>query len=1146
MVFGRSLLCLRNSLVGVLVLFSFATGSALAAPLAYRLGLIEAPPAGACAAALDSMPADELVIDPENPAYAAWLRIADRVTLVLRADEQTRFRVLAAEVEGELATGRALIENQTLTVDLRTAQGPCPAGLYRWTLAEPISGDDALARRDRLAMLFALRRGVEQSGEPLPQNYPDLPDLLATTVAQTQDLLGPQHPETLLARAYRAESFTKAQKAAEGLAELEKVLAEQARVLPAQDCDVLRSRLFRLGMLARLTRSAEAKAEAEALQAAAERFLEARHPLRWQVLGAQVRRAMEVSDYQRATELGEKVQTQLSELLGADHLFTMAIRRNLADIQRVQFHEPEAIAILEPLLRVQTERFGEEHPQTLSTADSLSRAYYQVGRWQEGLPLAERNRAIAAREFPPTDLWRRSATNYLGWLYRELGRYADAEALLQETLASGIKDFGESHPTVIDTRSQYALALMAMKRYAAAHAQAERAYQLARDAEGEAAHRTLWMKSVRVQTLGKLDRCEEVIDEAREANLGLRRLHGADTMFTNPNDTAGARCASRLGRHDEAIPSLKALYAKLLRLGPNLKLGHMVVLGELGDAHRRAGALAEAAQYYSDLVKIGEEARETVGPISEYRQGFLDRWAIYYRRLADTQIRLGQTEAAFDAIERVKARGLLEALTAQTADGAGLLSPEENARLREFRVELARQEKLAAQTPADHPKHAEVSHAKAQAALRLRAYRDELGRLHPKYALLTRIHPRAVGDAARLIPADTAFVSFAVVDDEVLVFAYTHDRGLETRRIVVPGGVAPLMSAYRSFFAPPGGQVKPLVWKLPNGEFRLSYIKPRQDAKEIGSPEVLGRYLGGLLLGPVEAALRAKRKWVVSPDRALALLPFETLTFGKRPVQAQHQVSYIQSLSVLGQLRDQSTRTRAPESLLAMGDPDYALTSSGAEKAAGTRAERGSEVSLPDAKPPRLWPRLPGTALEVARSAQPFPADRRRIYLRDSASEAQLQALENEGDLARYRYVLFATHALLNTASPQLSSVVLAQNVASAQTDGYVTAVEWLNYHLASDLVVLSGCETALGQDVFGEGITGLPYAMMVAGSRSALLTLWRIDDRFAARFVPRVVAGVKSGLSPAAAVHAAKRSMRSDPEFAAPRYWAAFVLYGS
>ncbi|MBI3148480.1 MAG: CHAT domain-containing protein [Betaproteobacteria bacterium] len=1120
--------------------------SAFAAPLAYHLSITETPAPGACAVALGNTVGDDLVLDSDHDAYTGWLRAGDRVTLVLRALAKGRFQVFAADVEGEIAAGDASIENEILSLDVSAAQGPCPAGRYRWTLGEPAVGAAAEARRARLASLFALRRGVEQSAEALPQSYLELPDLLATSVTQTQDLLGARHPETLLARAYRAESLVRTQKAAAALEELEKVLLLQAEVLPAKDPDFLRSRLFRLGMLAKLSRGADAKAEAEVLFADAEQSLSERHPLRWYILAAQARRAMEVSDYQRAVECAEKAAANLARFLGPDHLTTMAIRRNLADIQRVQFRELEAIARLEPLLRVQTERFGADHPQTLSTSDSLARAYYQVGRWQEALPLAERVRAIAVREFPPTDLWRRSAINHLGWLYRELGRYADAEALLRETLTSGIKDFGESHPSVIDARSQYALALMATKRYAAAHAQAERAYQLARDAEGENAHRTLWMKSVRVQTLGKLDRCEEVIADAREANIGLRRLHGVDTMFTNPNDTAGARCASRLGRHDEAIPSLKALYAKLLRLGPNLKLGHLVVLGELGDAHRRAGALAEASQYYTQLVQVGEEARETVGPISEYRQGFLDRWAIYYRRLADTQLRLGQAEQAFEAVERVKGRGLLEALSAQSADGAGVLSAEENARLRELRAELARQEKLAAQTSADNPKHAEVSHAKAQAALRLRAYRDELGRLHPKYELLTRIRPRGVSDAAQLIPADTAFLSFAVVDDEVLVFAYTRERGLESNRVLVPGGVTELVRAYRSFFSPQSGEVKPLVWGLPNGQYRLSYVRPHQDAREVRSPDALGRHLGSLLLGPVAPALRAKTKWIVSPDRALALLPFETLLFGAAPVQAKHELRYIQSLSVLAQLRNQAARPRAPESLLAMGDPNYGVSLASTNAAPSVRTLRGADDSAGDNKPQRHWPQLPGTAVEVERSAQAFPAERRLVYLRDAASEERLQALDSQGDLARYRYVLFATHALLNTESPQLSSVVLAQNAVSPQADGYVTAVEWLNYRLASDLVVLSGCETALGQDVFGEGVTGLPYAMMVAGARNALLTLWRIDDRVAARFVPRVVAGVKSGLSPASAVHAAKRAMLRDPNFSSPRHWAAFVLYGS
>jgi CHAT domain-containing protein len=68
----------------------------------------------------------------------------------------------------------------------------------------------------------------------------------------------------------------------------------------------------------------------------------------------------------------------------------------------------------------------------------------------------------------------------------------------------------------------------------------------------------------------------------------------------------------------------------------------------------------------------------------------------------------------------------------------------------------------------------------------------------------------------------------------------------------------------------------------------------------------------------------------------------------------------------------------------------------------------------------------------------------------------------------------------------------------------------------------------------------------MVAGTRNALLSLWRLDDRFASRFVPAVFAGLRAGLTPAAAVSTAKRAMLRDRQYASPRYWAAFVLYGS
>jgi CHAT domain-containing protein len=73
----------------------------------------------------------------------------------------------------------------------------------------------------------------------------------------------------------------------------------------------------------------------------------------------------------------------------------------------------------------------------------------------------------------------------------------------------------------------------------------------------------------------------------------------------------------------------------------------------------------------------------------------------------------------------------------------------------------------------------------------------------------------------------------------------------------------------------------------------------------------------------------------------------------------------------------------------------------------------------------------------------------------------------------------------------------------------------------------------------------GLPYALFVAGNRSAILTLWKVVDETSARFVSRLFARIAAGTTPAAALARTKQEFLRDPALSHPLHWAGFVLYG-
>jgi CHAT domain-containing protein len=150
-------------------------------------------------------------------------------------------------------------------------------------------------------------------------------------------------------------------------------------------------------------------------------------------------------------------------------------------------------------------------------------------------------------------------------------------------------------------------------------------------------------------------------------------------------------------------------------------------------------------------------------------------------------------------------------------------------------------------------------------------------------------------------------------------------------------------------------------------------------------------------------------------------------------------------------------------------------------------------------------------------------------------------------DLGRYRIVHFATHALANSEHPELSGIVLSLVGRHGEPlDGFLRLHDIYNLKLGADLVVLSGCQTALGQDIRGEGLVGLTRGFMYAGAPAVVASLWNVSDQGTSELMTRFYrAMLQDGLTPAAALRRAQIDMRKDPTWSAPFYWAAFTLQG-
>jgi tetratricopeptide (TPR) repeat protein len=236
--------------------------------------------------------------------------------------------------------------------------------------------------------------------------------------------------------------------------------------------------------------------------------------------------------------------------------------------------------------------------------------------------------------------------------------------------------------------------------------------------------------------------------------------------------------------------------------------------------------------------------------------------------------------------------------------------------------------------------------------------------------------------------------------------------------------------------------------------------------------------------------------------------------------------------------------------------------------------------------------RLPGTRNEVEALDRLFNSDDRptKILLGTDASEPEMDRLAASGELARFGFIHLATHGVINEGVALRSAVILTQTGLPDPLeqvlhqkpvfDGRLSVREiQRGWDLKAELVTLSACETALGREAGGEGFVGFTQALLMSGTRSVCLSLWKVDDKATALLMRRFYAnllGRRRGLSQpmpkAAALAEAKAWLRGltqdqvDQEwqplsrgeiitttevpvgvhpFEHPHFWAAFILVG-
>lgn len=624
--------------------------------------------------------------------------------------------------------------------------------------------------------------------------------------------------------------------------------------------------------------------------------------------------------------------------------------------------------------------------------------------------------------------------------------------------------------------------------------------------------------------LNDLGRLQEAMGQHDEA---WRLYSLARDRFRELGDPAGESSPLQgLARLQEARGDAGAaadLYGQALRRleAAANPAGQAGALLGLARCRRRQGDLAGARTLAESALARVESLRGK--PVSlELRTSFLaskqDLYELYVDLLMGLHRRqpaAGFDRLAFEACERSRARGLLDTLE-EGGKGGSPIAPEllarESALARQLNEAGRRRSALAAAgAPAAQVEAAERSLRRLLAEsgrLRDRIRRASLGS-----SARTQARPAGLAEIQRrLLDRDTVLLEISLGKDRSYLWAVT-------------------ASALTSFELPPRAEIETAA--------RQAYLLLTTRQRTLARAETQ-RALAGisrLLLAPAAGRLGPHRL-LVATDGALSYLPFAALPApgSGEPLVASHEIVTAPSASSLLALRRERRDRRPPPAAVAVvADPVFEAgdprVHGGRAAPAGLRGASGRLARLPFSR----------AEAEAIRSLAP-PAGT-LVALDFAASRETVLS----GTLAHYGIVHFATHGILDTAHPELSGLLLSGvDQRGRPLEGFLGAHEIDRLRLPADLVVLSGCETALGREIRGEGLVGLTRAFLHAGARRVVVSLWPVQDQATAELMRRFYRGMlQDGLPPAAALRAAQAGLRDEPAWRDPYFWAGFVLQG-
>jgi CHAT domain-containing protein/Tfp pilus assembly protein PilF len=772
----------------------------------------------------------------------------------------------------------------------------------------------------------------------------------------------------------------------------------------------------------------------------------------------------------------------------------LLLHRKEGDDRNAELLAAQAVAIL---LKVQREQ-GNDYAGALNHLGSI---YDDKGDFAHSLPLHKKAISIREQLFGQSDASLVIPLNDLAAAYNEQMNFQQAEDLYRRSLSISEATEGPNAPEVATTLGNLGLLYIETAKYKDAEPVLKRSLQIRLRNSGEEnpdVARALNNLGILYQSERDYERAETFYQRALaiwEKVLGPSHPDLAAVLsnlaFLNWANGNKHKAALLLQRGNEVYETnLRLILASGSEEGKRLYLGKLLAVTDFG------------ISFYSDLIESEPEAADQAALLVLQRKGrVIDSTA---NEIGNLRRHLGPNERKlFDKLVDVRAR--LAGLAMQASG-----SSNSEYYLQQYQRERAEEESV----------EEEISSRSA-------VFKAETS-------------PLSLTAVQRSLPPGSALVEyvsyFALNPAEI----NTKSQAGEQRyaAYVLNGSGQPVWKNLG-----PAQQIDSLI-----ARYRTSLTAPSST-----DVDAISLQLYDVLVRPFATEIQGKRQLFVAPDGALNLIPFSTLkdSAGRKLIEKTTLTFLTAGRDLLRQ--EHGASPRMPPLVVASPDYDMQISfdASGSKLPESSAAMHFAPLHGTLREADAIHDLLPAFEISTGKSATKEMLERVRaplvlhvathgFFLESNPDQLRLFKSQDQGQ------TLLATRDITDPLVRSGLAFAGANRSENGRSPGILTALEASNLDLwGTQLVVLSACDTGLGTVRNGDGVYGLRRAMVMAGARCQVMSLWKVDDYATKDLMTSLYKEVLGGASVADALRTAQTEMTQDSQRQHPYYWASFIASG-